>query len=127
MARSASGDPGGQSAFRDAAERSFESYDLWKADFVSVGKLRGVGWAICYLNPSAGRLSNHRISLHERGNVAGFLPILVMDVWEHAYLLDRTPSERGEYISAFFANIDWKTVDHRLCAVVPKLAEVLRS
>ncbi|MGH7231378.1 MAG: superoxide dismutase, partial [Nitrospiraceae bacterium] len=84
----ASGDPGRQSAFLQAAENTFGSYDVWKADFTGVGKMRGVGWAICYQDPANGRLSNHWITLHEMGNVAGFVPILVMDVWEHAFLLD---------------------------------------
>jgi len=66
------------------------------------------------VNPHSGRLSNHWISLHENGNVAGFTPALVMDVWEHAYLLDYKPSERASYIEAFFSNIDWKSVEKRL-------------
>lgn len=76
--------------------------------------MRGVGWAICYLDPNNGRITNHWITLHEIGNVAGFIPILVMDAWEHAFILDYKPSERGAYIDAFFSNIDWKTVDERL-------------
>ena len=75
---------------------------------------RGVGWAICYENPSNGRLSNHWITLHEIGNVAGFTPALVMDVWEHAFLLDYKPAERPKYIEAFFSNIDWNAVEQRL-------------
>jgi Fe-Mn family superoxide dismutase len=102
------------SAFVKAAEDSFGSYDMWKLDFSSVGKMRGVGWAVCSLNPANRRLSNHWISLHEHGHVAGFIPLLVMDVWEHAYLLDYKPSERASYIEAFFANIDWKSVEKRL-------------
>lgn len=102
------------SPFLKATEDSFGTYDLWKLDFSSVGKMRGVGWAICYMNPRTGRLSNHWISLHENGNIAGFVPSLVMDVWEHAYLLDYKPSEREAYIESFFANIDWKAVDERL-------------
>jgi Fe-Mn family superoxide dismutase len=51
--------------------------------------------------------------LHEIGNVAGFNPVLVMDVWEHAFLLDYQPVERPKYIEAFFANIDWDVVDGR--------------
>jgi len=82
------GDPDRTSRFLKAAESSFGSYEIWKADFVGIGKMRGVGWAICYENPANGRLSNHWITLHETGNVAGFNPILVMDVWEHAFLLD---------------------------------------
>lgn len=76
--------------------------------------MRGVGWAICYQNPANGLLSNHWVSLHEIGNVSGFVPVLVMDVWEHAFLLDYKPAERPKYIEAFFSNIDWETVDGRV-------------
>jgi superoxide dismutase, Fe-Mn family len=109
-----SGDATKSSEFVTAAESAFGTYDIWKADFVGIGKMRGVGWAICYQNPSNGRLSNHWITLHETGNVAGFVPILVMDVWEHAYLLDYKPAERPKYIEAFFSNINWNTVEARL-------------
>jgi Fe-Mn family superoxide dismutase len=108
------GDPAGRTAFRQAAEDSYGSYEIWKADFVGIGKMRGVGWAICYQNPSNGKLSNHWISLHETGNVAGFDPILVMDVWEHAFILDYKPADRPKYIEAFFSNIDWSAVEQRL-------------
>jgi Fe-Mn family superoxide dismutase len=46
--------------------------------------------------------------------VAGFHPVLVMDVWEHAFLLDYKPAERPKYIEAFFSNIDWHAVEARL-------------
>jgi Fe-Mn family superoxide dismutase len=108
------GDPATTTQFAKAAEASFGSYKIWKADFVGIGKMRGVGWAITYQNPANNRLSNHWITLHETGNVAGFDPILVMDVWEHAYLLDYKPAERPKYIEAFFSNIDWSMVESRL-------------
>ena len=111
------------SAFVKAAEDSFGSYDMWKLDFSSVGKMRGVGWAVCSLNPVSRRLSNHWISLHEHGHVAGFIPLLVMDVWEHAYLLDYKPIERSSYIEAFFANIAWKAVEKRLQLGAPALVK----
>jgi Fe-Mn family superoxide dismutase len=108
------GDPDRTALFAKATASSFGSYEVWKADFVGIGKMRGVGWAICNQNPANGRLSNHWITLHETGNIAGFDPILVMDVWEHAYLLDYKPAERPKYIEAFFSNIDWATVEKRL-------------
>lgn len=107
-------DPDAESPFRKAAVESFGSYEIWKLDFVGVGKMRGVGWAVCYLNPYNGRLTNHWITLHESGNIAGFIPILVMDVWEHAFILDYKPSERGSYIDAFFENVCWHTVEDRI-------------
>ena len=108
------GDPTKSSEFLKAAESTFGSYDIWKTDFVGIGKMRGVGWAICNQNPANGRLSNHWITLHETGNVAGFNPILVMDVWEHAFLLDYKPADRPKYIEAFFSNINWTAVEERL-------------
>jgi len=114
MKRGGSGDPLQSSAFYQAAETSFGSFKVWKEDFAGVGKMRGVGWAICYQNPANGALSNHWITLHEVGNVSGFAPILVMDVWEHAFLLDYKPAERPKYIEAFFSNIDWDAVEARL-------------
>lgn len=92
----------------------FSSFDRWKDDFVNVGQMRGVGWAILYQDPATGRLSNHWITLHEDGHPAGFQPILVMDVWEHAYMVDYKPGERGKYIDAFFSNINWPVVEARL-------------
>src|SRR2546423_10947579 len=114
MSGGGSGDPAQTSQFAKIAETSFGSYEIWKADFVGIGKMRGVGWAICYQNPTNGRLSNHWITLHETGNVAGFIPILVMDVWEHAFLLAYKPAERPKYIESFFSNIDWSAVDKRV-------------
>lgn len=114
LSRSGGGVPGPRSSFMKAVEQSFGDFEIWKADFVGVGTMRGVGWAICYQDPSTGRLSNHWITLHEVGNITGFVPVLVMDVWEHAYLLDYKPSERPKYIEAFVSNIDWESVGRRL-------------
>jgi Fe-Mn family superoxide dismutase len=107
-------DPDKNSRLYKLAEASFGSYEIWKADFMSVGKMRGVGWAVCYQDPVKEGLSNHWITLHEVGNIAGFIPILVMDVWEHAYLLDYKPADRPKYIEAFFSNIDWAACEERL-------------
>jgi Fe-Mn family superoxide dismutase len=106
--------PESRSQFRAAAEASFGDYDLWQADFVNVGSMRGVGWAVCYQDPVRKQLVNQWITLHEMGHIAGFTPLLVMDVWEHAYLLDYKPSDRGKYIEAFFSNIAWNVVEDRL-------------
>lgn len=113
MQRHGTGDAAADSAFAKAAESSFGSYSTWKNDFVSVGKMRGVGWAVTCAD-SDGNLSNHWISLHEDGNVAGYKPVLVMDVWEHAFIRDYAPVDRPKYIEAFFANINWDTVSSRL-------------
>jgi Fe-Mn family superoxide dismutase len=113
MMKHGTGDPTG-GAFRTTAEASFGSYEVWKADFVNTGKMRGVGWAACYQDPTNGAISNHWINLHETGNVAGYRPILIMDVWEHAFIKDYAPVDRPKYIEAFFSNINWTVVNSRL-------------
>jgi superoxide dismutase, Fe-Mn family len=99
---------------KQALEHSFGTFEGWRADFIATGGMRGVGWAVLFQDPSGGQLSNHWITLHEQGVPAGFTPILVMDAWEHAYLLDYKPAERSKYIDAFFTNIDWPAVGERL-------------
>lgn len=103
---------------RQALEQSFGGLDAWKSDFAAVGSLRGVGWAILYEDPANRQLSNQWVTLHQQGVPPGFKPLLVMDVWEHAYLLDYAPAERGKYIDAFFGNIDWTAVSGRLASPV---------
>lgn len=92
----------------------YSSLEVWKNDFTKVGSMRGVGWAVLFQDPFTKTLSNHWITLHEEGNVAGFVPVLVMDVWEHAFLLDYKPAERPKYIESFLSNVDWEAVEKRL-------------
>jgi Fe-Mn family superoxide dismutase len=120
MKKGGEAEPAKTSPFYKAAEQSFGSFDTWRSEFASIGNMRGVGWAICYEDPATGYLSNHWITLHEIGNVAGFIPALVMDVWEHAFLLDYKPADRPKYIEAFFSNIDWSAVERRLQRIAPQ-------
>lgn len=90
----------------------FGSFDIWKQDFVSTGVLRGIGWVILCMEPSNKRLINVWINEHDVGHIAGAAPILVMDVFEHAYFTDYQ-LERSKYIKAFFNNINWSEVSKR--------------
>jgi len=114
MTAKAGGTP--SSTLQSALGATYGDFETWKKDFMAVGGMRGVGWAIAYQDPHTGRITNHWVTLHEDGNVAGFNPILVMDAWEHAFLLDYKPAERSKYIESFFANIDWAVVESRLSA-----------
>jgi Fe-Mn family superoxide dismutase len=90
----------------------FGSYDKWKADFIATGAMRGIGWAVLYLDPGSGRLMNAWINEHDVGHLAGGKPILIMDVFEHAYMIDYL-LDRAAYIEAFFKNINWEIVSQR--------------
>ena len=98
-------------------KKSFGGFQKWKDEFTAVGLMRGVGWAILYFDPRAQRLTNHWIGMHESGHPAGFAPILVMDVWEHAYMVDAGAAGRPAYIEAFFKNVDWRKTERELAGV----------
>ena len=91
----------------------FGGIEIWLKDFKAVGAMRGIGWAVMYQDTVSGRLFNCWINEHDVGHPAGCMPILVMDVFEHAYMLDYG-LKRAEYIETFFKNIDWKAVEARL-------------
>jgi len=111
---SSPGRPSSDSELNRAIEQGFGDFDTWLADFRRIGAMRGVGWAILYADPANGRLSNHWVTLHQEGHPAGFKPLLIMDVWEHAYMVDYKATERAKGIEAFVANIDWKAVEARV-------------
>lgn len=101
------------SAFYKAASEQFGSFDTWKSDLVNCGKTRGIGWAITYYDAQTQQITNHFIQLHEDGNVAGFQPLVILDVFEHAYMVDHKALGRPAYIDAFMKNINWDVVEER--------------
>ena len=93
--------------------QDFGSYGDWEKDFRGTAAMRGIGWAILYLDNLAGRLINQWINEHETGHLAGGTPILVLDVFEHAFMIDYG-LKRADYIEAFFKNVNWAAVESRL-------------
>jgi Fe-Mn family superoxide dismutase len=85
---------------------NFGSYEDWEKDFSGTGTMRGIGWVILYQDNLIGKLFNQWINEHDVGHPAGCIPILVMDVFEHAFLTDYG-LKRADYIEAFFKNINW--------------------
>jgi len=91
----------------------FGSYEDWERDFRATATMRGIGWAILYQDNVTGRLINQWINEHETGHPAGCTPLLVLDVFEHAFMIDYG-LKRADYIEAFFKNINWSAVEARL-------------
>lgn len=105
-------------SLKKALEDRFGSFENWKADFINTGKSRSIGWAILYMDPETKTLSNYFVQLHEEGSPASFQPILVMDVWEHAYMVDFGAAGRPTYIDNLFKNIDLSKASERFEAVM---------
>jgi superoxide dismutase, Fe-Mn family len=106
--------PAANSGVGQALSEAFGSIDMWKTDFQAMGDMRGIGWVILFQDPATDRLTNHWVTLHQDGVPAGFKPLLVMDVWEHAFMRDYKATEKAKYVEAFFRNIDWQAVERRL-------------
>ena len=91
----------------------FGSFDAWEKDFRAVGAMRGIGWAALYQDITNGKLLNFWINEHDQGHPSSCALILVMDVFEHAYMLDYGTKKPG-YIDAFFKNVNWPAAEARL-------------
>ena len=98
---------------KKAIDATWGSFEAWQEDFIKTGKTRGIGWAILYLDTNNKNLTNHFISEHQNGHISGFRPLLVIDVWEHAYMVDHKAGGRAEYLDACMKSIDWKVVETR--------------
>jgi len=110
---------GGKAALDTSAKlgkklaEEFGSYADWEKDFRATATMRGIGWTILYQDNITGRLLNQWINEHETGHPAGCIPILVLDVFEHAFMLDYG-LKRADYIEAFFKNLNWSAAESRL-------------
>ena len=104
---------GSDNALRSKIEEQWGSYDAWKAEFEAVAKMRGVGWALLMEDNRTGTLHNVWVSDHELGHLGGQNILIACDIWEHAFLLDYLPGERGKYIEAFFNNLNWQVAESR--------------
>jgi Fe-Mn family superoxide dismutase len=91
----------------------FGSYEDWEKDFKATGTMRGIGWVVLYQDMMNSKLINFWINEHDVGHPAGCKPVLIMDVFEHAFMLDYG-LKRVDYIEAFFKNIDWTAVEARV-------------
>jgi Fe-Mn family superoxide dismutase len=104
----------------------FGSRDAWEKEFRATGSLRGIGWAALVLDPAAQRLFNVWIDEHDRGALAGCPILLLMDVFEHAFMPDYG-TKRADYIDAFLAAADWEEAAHRYEAAQALVPAAVRS
>lgn len=92
---------------------SIGSVEAWEKDFRATGAMRGIGWAVLYQDTASGRLMNFWVNEHDVAHPAGCAPLLIMDVFEHAFMIDYG-LKRADYIESFFKNINWASVEARV-------------
>jgi superoxide dismutase, Fe-Mn family len=91
----------------------FGDYGTWEKDFRAVGAMRGIGWVVLYQDNMNGKLINFWINEHDVSHPAGCNPLLILDVFEHAFMIDYG-LKKADYIEAFFKNINWPAAEARL-------------
>jgi Fe-Mn family superoxide dismutase len=90
----------------------FGSFENWEKDFKATGMMRGIGWVVLYYDATGNKLFNFWINEHDVAHPADCKPILIMDVFEHAYMIDYG-LKKADYINAFFKNIKWEVLEKR--------------
>lgn len=96
-------------------ESVYGGIDGWKKKFVHAGAKRGIGWVILAYDKETDDLFTLWINEHDVGILVGTSPLLVMDVFEHAYITDYG-IKRADYIEAFMKSVDWSVVEQRFLA-----------
>ncbi len=92
---------------------TFKTLDSFKREFKNVGMIRGIGWVVLTCEPIQGNLVINWIDEHNIGELVKGKTLLVMDVWEHAYIT-QFGLDRGRYIDIFLNNINWDVVTKRV-------------
>lgn len=95
----------------EAIKKCFGGYEQWVQDFKACA-LSARGWAILAYEQRTKSLINMLLDTHDEGIVMGTFPVLVLDMYEHAYFIDYT-NDKEEYFKKFMENINWDAVNKR--------------
>lgn len=118
MSRTGGGQPPADSEIAKMLKRDFGSFEAFVGHFSAAGaQVQGSGWAILGYEPLARRLLVLQAEKHQNSHGPGVVPLIALDVWEHAYYL-QYQNQRSNYIKAFFNVIHWTDADTRLRAAV---------
>ena len=105
--------------------RDFGSFDNWQRDFIACCQSSRCGWAVTYLNTYTQTLMNCVIDLHSQNVPAGMYPIVVMDLWQHAYYKDYLKDSKT-YVNAMMKQLKWPVIEKRIVKS-DKIIKVLRG
>lgn len=99
-------------------EKDFGSFEKWQADFIATG-MGARGWAILAYDWNVKMLTNCACDAHNIAGIWGAAPVIVLDVYEHAYFID-FGSDRKAYIDAYFENLNWLALEEKLVKKILK-------
>ena len=110
-------EPAETSTLAALVKEQYESFDSFKNHIKDTAEImRGIGWIIVAYDKTRDALHTYWTVDHELGNVN--LPaIIAIDMWEHAYMIDYLPADKGKYISAYLNAINWKKIEEQFDAI----------
>jgi Fe-Mn family superoxide dismutase len=95
-------------------EKQCGSPEAWEQSFRRIAATRGVGWAMLYYDTTTQQLVQTWVDEQHLGQLPDLQIVLALDMWEHSYLRDYVSSDKGQYVDAFFRNMNWETVATRI-------------
>jgi Fe-Mn family superoxide dismutase len=107
------GVPLSERSLKQKIETTWGSYENWEKEFRAMALMRGIGWVILVHDKKDGRLFNIWVGEHDEGYLAGLTPLLVLDVFEHSFMVDYG-LKRADYVATCMSLIDWHTVEERI-------------
>jgi len=109
------GTPGG--ALADMINRDFGSFDKSKAQLSNAAKkAEGSAWGLLVYEPVLDQLLTLQVENHQKLSIPGGVPLLTIDVWEHAYYL-QYKNDRGSYVDQWWNVVNWDDVERRLAKI----------
>ena len=101
----------------DALAKQWGSLEAWQNEFHAMGLMRGIGWVLLTYDAKGQMFHNVWVSDHELGHLATLPVLLAMDMWEHAFMIDYVPAQKGDYVGAFMKNLNWSMIEERFAAI----------
>ncbi len=93
--------------------RDWGTFDAWMADFMACALASRGGWVVCGYSLYLKKYINVCVDSHDQGVLVGLVPVLVIDMWEHAYVRDYA-ADKKSYLTAMMREIDWEVVEDRV-------------
>lgn len=103
-----------EGSLKSMLETQWGSVENFIEHFKKVSTTRGVGWVMLYIDRKTNQLVTAWVDEQHFGQLADLDIVLGLDMWEHSYMLDYSPSEKMKYVEAFFQNLNWETVAKRI-------------
>lgn len=105
--------------------RDFGTFDDWQKDFIACAQSSRCGWAITYFNFYTQTFMNCIVDLHSKDVPAGMYPVVVMDMWQHAYYKDYLKDSKT-YLTAMMKQLNWRVIEERI-KKADKMHKILRG